>query len=164
MPPTPVSEKSSRWTKERGRNMTHRTNPEFTRSPSSIPCSRSSLLYFTSSLVHFFTRSLSFGHCPLCSASHSAQIPPFSVCNRMKPLNMTVFLFACGSAFCRTSSAEPAQKKHKPRRQLPSISPVRGAISPIQTNGFSRGLLGGIVSNGDSRWGAHENARAIGEI
>jgi hypothetical protein len=46
-----------------------------------------------------------------CSKSHSSNIPPFLVCNPMKPINMTFFLFASGSAFFTKSSANTHNSK-----------------------------------------------------
>src|SRR5271165_5369268 len=40
---------------------------------------------------------------------HCSLIPPFSGCNPMIQINMVVFLFACGSAFCYKSSANQPQ-------------------------------------------------------
>jgi len=48
-----------------------------------------SLLHsFTQSLFSLFTLHFSL---PWCSKSHSAKNPPFSVCNPMNQINMTVF-------------------------------------------------------------------------
>jgi hypothetical protein len=49
-----------------------------------------------------------------CSESHSSKIPPFLVCNPMKPINMTFFLFASGSAFFTKSRANTHRSKHFP--------------------------------------------------
>jgi hypothetical protein len=83
---------------------------------SPAPCFSSLIHFFTYSLfrgsssrLHFslFTRRLFTTYCSLstvpchcfpvpcslqlCSKSHWTKIPPFSVCNPMKPINMTVF-------------------------------------------------------------------------
>jgi hypothetical protein len=58
----------------------------------------------------------------------------------MKPINMTVFLFACESAFCGTSRAKQIQSKHSCGENCWAFSPVQGVISPTQTNGFSEAV------------------------
>jgi hypothetical protein len=64
------------------------------------------LFFFTSSLIHFFTRSLPTVFRPLVPSPSSLvpaqrdsnhigpQIPPFLVCNPMKPINL-LFFFIC---------------------------------------------------------------------
>jgi hypothetical protein len=87
------------------------SNPDTTR-VFLFPAIYSLFPLFTSSLIHSFTVSF---HSSLftqtCSTSHWAQIPPILVCKPIIPINMTVFLFSCESAFCGTSSANQPPKR-----------------------------------------------------
>src|SRR5260370_39906876 len=66
---------------------------------------------FTSSLIHFFTHSLLHSrncslptaHCVLNHIGHKN--PPKVMLNPMNRINLTVFLFACESAFWGISGA-----------------------------------------------------------
>src|SRR6266567_6405192 len=81
--------------------MTTARRPNPLGSTCSLPC-------VPHSLFHFFTRTfvpLPTVHCSLCSKSHWRKNPPKMVRNSLTPINLIVFYFACGSAFCNQFSA-----------------------------------------------------------